>query len=125
MTDFDKQVKEAVELLKKDLTEAAANTFKKVCNNIINDTPTDSGTLQGNWQTSKGSPEGGTTSRKGDVGPKAEVESTIKDPGVYYMTNNLPYASGIEYDGDSDDAPGGMVRKNALKFKSILKDESA
>jgi hypothetical protein len=122
---FAKQIKEAVELQQKELVEAAANTFKKVCTNIIKDTPSDSGKLKGNWQTSKNSPASGTTSRTGESGPKAEVEDTIKEPGVYYMTNNLPYANGIEYDGDSDQASQGMVRKNALRFKSILKDESA
>lgn len=118
---FAQDIKRIVKDAEKSLTKAAANSFKKVYTGIVEDTPSDTGLLKGNWQVSKDSPESGTVSTLGDAKVLSDIESTILEPDVYYLTNNLDYAQYVEYDNDN----GDMVRRNTLKFKSIIKEESA
>jgi hypothetical protein len=40
---------------------------------------------------------------------------------VVYMTNSLPYAEKIEYEGYSRQAPQGMLRANVAKWQRIVK----
>ena len=53
----------------------------------------------------------------------AELAKFPKDKdSVVYLTNNLPYAARIEYDGWSHTkAPEGMVRKNVIRITQNLK----
>ena len=43
----------------------------------------------------------------------------VKAGGVEYITNNLPYAERLEY-GYSQQAPAGMVRVTAARFRELL-----
>lgn len=97
---------------------------------VIMDTPVDSGRLRGNWQASRNAPVSITTSRRDVTGRTTigAVKASIGDSkatDVLYLTNNLPYAQRIEYDGWSHTkAPEGMVRKNVARFRAILAQEA-
>ena len=41
---------------------------------------------------------------------------------VVYLTNNLPYAQRLEYEGWSKQAPAGMVRVNMARIADIMKE---
>ncbi len=126
-----------VERIAKNMGDTAENvaraTFIELFNAVIKDTPVDTGRLRGNWQTTEDSPASGVIDRKqldafGDV--NAEVFNTIKKPGTYYLTNNLPYAAVAEFGqwpliGFSPKAPKGMVRLNAKRIKSILRRKAS
>jgi hypothetical protein len=95
---------------------------------VIKDTPVDEGRLRGNWIISSKDPANGTVDIEDPQGNKsiANVADFIrgvdgtKDFDVY-LTNNLPYAFRIEYDGWSHTkAPAGMVRKNLIRITSNL-----
>tara|TARA_R110000772_G_scaffold162165_2_gene273364 strand:+ start:812 stop:1237 length:426 start_codon:yes stop_codon:yes gene_type:complete len=102
---------------------------------VILDTPVDTGLLRGNWQTSVGKPKDGVNSTPDKYGRRLAVISNNlgKFGDDVHMTNNLPYAKVAEYgewngptdkvnsSGFSRKAPSGMMRKNANRFRKILK----
>lgn len=96
---------------------------------VILDTPVLEGRLRGNWVISADNPADGTVSVKDPSGriTAGKVSSFINDfDGTkdfdVYLTNNLPYAYRIEYDGWSKTkAPEGMVRKNLIRISENLK----
>lgn len=102
--------------------ELARGTFIALMTAVVRDTPVDTGRLRGNWQCTINEPASGIVDRKGESGPIGEIHATIKAPDVYWLTNNLPYAHRIEFDGWSHTkAPAGMLRINVRRFKSILR----
>jgi len=90
---------------------------------IIRDTPVDTGRLAGNWQCSIGSPASGETSslgRESAVAGLAGKLGTAEDDS--YLTNNLPYAERIEFEGWSrEKSPEGMVRINLVRIANNLR----
>ncbi len=116
----------------KDMGETVENlaqaTFIELFSAVIADTPVDEGRLRGDWQSTKGSPAAGQAGRiqKEKTGvATAEAHAVIGKPGLYYLTNNMPYAARIEFDGHSGTkAPRGMVRINAKRVAQILRRKS-
>ena len=99
---------------------------------VILDTPVLEGRLRGNWIISADAPENGTfdvidpdgakTTRKVEdfVSKLADLKN-LKNFNVF-LSNNLPYAHRIEYDGWSGKAPQGMVRKNFIRISNNLQN---
>ncbi len=107
-----------------EIEQLARGTIISLFTAVIKDTPVDEGRLQGNWQTTANSPAPGKKQRKGPGGAIAEAHTTVTKPGIHYLTNNLPYAETIEFDGHSKTkAPAGMVRKNVQRLESILRKQ--
>ena len=94
---------------------------------VILDTPVLEGRLRGNWIISADAPENGTFDVIDPDGTKTtrKVEdfvsklADLKNFNVF-LSNNLPYAHRIEYDGWSNKAPAGMVRKNIIRISNNL-----
>ncbi len=109
--------------------EKALKIFKKsiidLTSDIISDTPVDTGRLKNNWFPSVGAASEqtaeATANEAGDrAGNFANSELTLDK--TFYFTNNLPYAFRIEFEGWSKvKAPQGMVRRNAIRWKQIVK----
>ena len=96
---------------------------------VIKDTPVDEGTLRANWQLTEGEPAKGTLeatapSKAGlSLNEAQQVQKTTGDIPLF-LTNNLPYAARIEYDGYSHTkAPEGMARRNVVRFGRLIKVE--
>jgi len=84
------------------------------------------GRLRGNWQTSVGAPATGSLDVIDPQGVQAlqDMQSnlgngTTNDVTIYFV-NNLPYASRIEFEGHSSQAPRGMVRRNVARFNRLV-----
>jgi len=121
MPDFSTQMNKIADHMGERLEFVARGVILDLFANIIFDTPVDTGRLQGNWQTSVGSPTSTPLDRKNAAVTILEVQSTVKGPDLYYFTNNLPYAERIEFDGWSHTkAPAGMVRINIDKTEQLL-----
>lgn len=93
---------------------------------VVMETPVDKGVLRNNWFADIGNGSDETT-EEGDKGGQGTIQR-IKNvlDGVdlardVFLTNNLPYAKPIEFDGHSGKAPEGMVRVNALRWDQIVK----
>lgn len=95
----------------------------------ILDTPVDEGTLRANWNFSVGSPNEAVDTTKKD---KAKTKQSSKTAGSVtsakiplggdvFLTNAMPYAYRIEYEGWSHTkAPAGMMRKNLTRVQQIV-----
>ena len=103
--------------------------FKKsvidLTSDIISDTPVDTGRLKNNWFPSTGAASEQTTeATANEAGDRAEkcAQNELALDKTFYFTNNLPYALRIEFEGWSKvKAPQGMVRRNAIRWKQIVK----
>jgi len=105
--------------------EVVAEVIKELYGSTVKDTPVDTSRLQGNWQLTMNVPAAGNLERFGADGPAGEIQGGVGAPGLYYLTNNLPYAERIEMDGWSHTkAPQGMVRINARRVHHILAQEA-
>ena len=96
-----------------------------VSSSIIMETPVKKGVLRNNWFVQIGSPSNETTDDGDKSGQQAIARINAELMGTtivqdIYLTNNLPYAHRIEYDGHSGQAPEGMVRVNLLRWDSIV-----
>ena len=116
-----------------DVLDETAELHKAVIlelfTSVILDTPVLEGRLRGNWIISSDDPANGTldvidpsgerTTKK--VSDFLTVFNSKEDFNVF-LTNNLPYAYRIEFDGWSHTkAPEGMVRKNMIRISNNLK----
>ena len=90
-------------------------------------TPVDKGVLINNWFVGIGAGSGETT---GEADPSvanavSKIETALNAGDMLkdvYLTNNLPYAATIEFDGHSGKAPQGMVRVNTARWDTIVKN---
>jgi hypothetical protein len=112
-------------------TEARAKidkAFRKIALDVFSEvilmSPVDTGRFRGNWQVSIGSIPAGTVEIDDKAGTatigKVQAETLGLAAGqTIYLINNLPYAIPLEY-GSSKQAPGGMVRLAAQRWKPIV-----
>jgi hypothetical protein len=86
-------------------------------------TPVDTGRLRGNWQLTIGAPASSISATLDPTG-SVTLGNIVRGVGgmgkVTYLTNNLDYASKIEYGGSPTKAPRGMVRINFARIKGII-----
>lgn len=109
--------------------EKVLKIFKKsvidLTSDIISDTPVDTGRLKNNWFPSVGADSEQTTeATANEAGDRSNnlVNNQLALDKTFYFTNNLPYAFCIEFEGWSKvKAPQGMVRRNAIRWKQIVK----
>lgn len=82
---------------------------------IVQRSPVDTGRFRANWQFSVNEPD---LSTSWNVDPSGSITMArvqgqiagIKAGPDAYLTNSLPYAHRLEFDGWSSQAPNGMVR---------------
>lgn len=105
------------------LDETSRAIVLELFGSVIKDTPVDTGRAKGNWQTTIGAPASGTVDRLGESEALADVAQQTASFGagkVIYLSNQLPYIYRLEFDGWSQQAPGGMLRKNVARIQSIV-----
>lgn len=107
--------------------------FKKltidISASIIQMTPVDKGQLHWNWFVGNGSINNKTETHEGndkggaDLRNTALINSINVNGQIIYVTNALPYAHRIEYEGWSKiKAPAGMVRVTLARINAIARD---
>ncbi len=92
---------------------------------VVMNTPFDTGRLRGNWQATIDAPAMGTLERDDKAGQEtiqAAMSAISQMTGrVFWLSNNLPYAYRIEYEGHSSiKAPAGMVRVSIAELQDSL-----
>jgi hypothetical protein len=87
------------------------------------------GRLRGNWRCSLAMPDE-TVSGEFDFPSASAALSAVNDTcnaadrkKTLWLSNSLPYAYRIEYEGHSRQAPEGMVRRNVTRIKGIISSE--
>lgn len=94
--------------------------FVGLSTDIIMDTPVLSGRLKNNWFPSVNQGTNETTNETSNEALNRVNSVQFKLGDTLYLTNNLPYAKRIEFDGWSAKAPAGMVRKNILRWSKYF-----
>jgi|DEB0MinimDraft_6_1074348.scaffolds.fasta_scaffold00032_16 hypothetical protein len=112
-----------------EIKEFHAEIIFRLYKSVIKDTPVLEGRLRGNWFPSKGNPSDKKDEDATQNASLPRVEEFILDfdgseDFEVFLTNNLPYAARIEYDGHSSiKAPEGMVRKNLLRIAQLIRNK--
>ena len=115
-----------------EIAEVNKNIVFGLFESVIRDTPVLEGRLRANWLPSVDDPETQEIDVQDSSGEETvqNVKNFIeringKDDFSVFLTNNLPYAYRIEYDGwSSTKAPEGMVRKNFIRVSENLRSNS-
>lgn len=104
------------------LDKTVADIETQVISLVIIRSPVDTGRFRGNWQVTRGAPAQGVIERYGAQASIQEMESIVRamqGGRVTFVSNNLPYAARLEYDGWSQQAPEGMVRRTVAEFEQL------
>jgi hypothetical protein len=107
----------------RSLDETGRAIVLELFGSVIKDTPVDTGTARGNWQTTIDTPATSEVRRKGAGAALGELRRKMPSfvsGKVIYLSNNLPYIYRLEFTGWSQQAPHGMVRKNVARIQSIV-----
>jgi hypothetical protein len=92
---------------------------------VIEATPVDSGRLRSNWFLSVNTPSNETTDDTTGNASQAKAMGVVGQLKIGYsahLTNNMPYARRIEYEGQPHwQAPAGMLRVTVEKAKPELR----
>lgn len=93
---------------------------------VVVTTPVDKGVLINNWYLTVNSPSNETRTNESTSGANSLAQGTGELPKFdiandIWMTNNLPYAYPIEFDGHSAKARRGMVRVNTVNWNEYIK----
>lgn len=138
MSSFTSQMKAFENLT----TDKAEKVFRKTCfeisNEVISNTPVDSGRAKNNWfpDINKFSSEiTEDTNKQGSINLVASATPKLKIGDTFTLSNNLDYIEKIEYglfttkaetektiNGFSKKAPRGMVGVALQKFDSYVKE---
>lgn len=87
------------------------------------------GTARGNWQATINQPAVGEIARVDKTGSAtiADVAQMTEAASgqVFYLTNNVPYISRLEFEGWSRQAPEGMVRISLTELDQAIQAQIA
>jgi len=138
---FSVDVSKWVDKAELSFDETVRGTAINLFSAIIESSPIDEGTFRNNWFVSGANPS--TEINPIDVGGSdasainemANDVKALNDFTAITYTNNLPYASVIEYGGFrgsgpniiggySRQAPQGVVRVNSMRFQALINEEA-
>lgn len=131
MTSFSADLRKFAEASKRTMDETMKQVCLEIATRIVQRSPVDTGQFRGNWQLGDGGPDNRTDSPfdKQALGspPSSETFTRWLDQlegtragSIVYITNSLPYARRLEYEGYSKQAPAGMVRVTVVEYGQII-----
>lgn len=131
MSSFTLQVAQFADKAGADITEVVTKAVLEIYAGVVMKSPVDSGRFRGNWVVTTNAPASGVVdtldrlplnTRPGDVvAHRARMAMVnFKLGETVYITNHLPYAYRLEYEGWSTQAPAGMVRTTVLAWQSLI-----
>ena len=98
----------------------ARQTCQQMAEDVVQDTPVDTGFLRGSWQPSLNTPEISGDGENGNPSIKvAAVISGLRAGDKFWMTNNAEYAQYVEF-GTSKMAGRFFVTRNMKRFSDIV-----
>lgn len=128
MGDFSRKLNRIIEQRKATMFNAFRAALFRTGQQVITMSPVMSGRFKGNWLYSYDDPDTSTSnmvdlSGQERIGALNKTLSEIESHTVFYMTNSLPYAFRLEYEGWSKNVPDGMVRVSFQGFNAKLQEE--
>lgn len=127
MMSFALELDEWVEKAKGNLDRVTRETLMLATQGVVMRSPVDTGRFRANWQFGAGAIDFTTSDQVDPSGAIsiAKVQAqlgAVNAGGVYYLTNSLPYAYRLEYEGWSAQAPAGMVRVTLAGLQGAIDD---
>jgi len=86
------------------------------------------GQFRANWMYSIGSPDVSVTDNtdpSGGESMRRATNTSYRLGDKIYISNSLPYAYRLEYEGWSNQAPQGMVRVSVVEFRDFVRQAAA
>lgn len=131
MANFSADLAKFAEATKRNMTDTLRGVVLELATRVVMKSPVDTGRFRGNWQLGHGGPDLRTDSPfdKQALGSAPSGETftrwldqieDIRAGSVVYISNNLPYARRLEYEGWSKQAPAGMVRVTVEEYGQII-----
>jgi hypothetical protein len=99
----------------------------EISSSVVMKSPVDTGRFRANWFVGYGSPNLKTdqlTDKSGAstiAANQAAIMAIKVDGQTIYVTNSLPYARRLEYEGWSLKAPAGMVRVTLAELSGVAR----
>jgi len=124
---FRTDIKRFISKSNNKINQFARAVVLGVDSSIVLKSPVDSGRFRNNWFIGDGSINANTTLETDPSGTGAitranrELQSININGQIIYVTNSLPYAYRLEYEGWSQKAPMGFVRITLAELSGILK----
>jgi hypothetical protein len=123
---FGQNISNWTERVKKRHNQVFRGVALRVFASVVFRTPVDTGRARGNWQTDINKDNNAELSidDKGGLMVYRNAQqsaSRVKLGDQFYLFNNLGYVQGLE-DGNSLQAPNGMVKVTVANFKNIVSD---
>ncbi len=94
---------------------------------IVLKSPVDTGRFRANWVVGNAAINRSTSEATDKSGSSTitsgtyEINSININGQTIYVTNSLPYAYRLEYDGWSQQAPAGMVRLSIIEMDAVAR----
>lgn len=131
MAGFSFQLREFADATKRNLRQTVQGVSLELATRIVMKSPVDTGRFRGQWRVSVGQPDTRTDAPfdKQPLGspPSAALFADWQDElgavtfrSNVWITNSLPYARRLEYEGWSKQAPSGMVRVSVAEYAEII-----
>lgn len=126
---FREGVRKRMTLTKQQAELIVQKTLIDLASSVVMMSPVDTGRFRANWQFGNGAINAATSADMDLGGARTvarlsgSISSGVKlgQVGVVYITNSLPYAFRLEYDGWSRQAPAGMVRVSVDRFAPTVR----
>lgn len=109
--------------VKQDVDDVHREVVIQIANSLITGSAVDTGRFRANWVPGINAvnPTASNAPDPSGAGALGAITSAIPKPGgVFYITNSLPYARRLEYEGWSKQMPAGVVRITAMRFNEWL-----
>ena len=107
-----------------DLDTVHRKLVVQVAGAIITGSVVDEGRFRNNWVPGIGAPNPNAGNPGGGDGGAtlSAISAAIPKPGgKFFITNSLPYAHRLEYEGWSKRMPAGIVRVTAMRFDDYVR----
>ena len=136
MTSFQADLRKFAKATERNLNDTVRQVVLELGTRIVQRSPVDTGRFRGNWQIAAGGPDVRTNEpfdkQPLGSGPSSttfnrwqgEVQAATIG-STFYITNSLPYAVRLEYEGWSQQAPAGMVRVTVTEYEQIIRQAIA
>jgi len=106
---------------KNALDDYAKAVIVEIDKRLVSKSPVDTGRFRGNWIVGNGAVNTLTKETFTAANNKPEINSLNINGQTIFITNSLPYAYRLEYEGWSKQSPNGMTRTTLAELNTVLK----
>lgn len=109
---------------KKDVEKVGRKFTFNVFTAVLFRSPVDTGRFRANWNVERDTANSSSSTNIDVARALLQVKNAMSIPlgGIVYMTNGLPYAQRLEYDGWSAQAPQGMIRVSVAEVNLHMRN---